>query len=59
VYIDSNVNDDVYFTGCPYSYAKKQARYQEDSTYAAIEDEYLGVLRQPLGQAFGLSAEET
>lgn len=27
-YIDRNIHDDLYFTGCPYIYDKKNYRYQ-------------------------------
>ncbi|CDW85891.1 histidine acid phosphatase family protein [Stylonychia lemnae] len=50
-YAEANVNDDLYFTGCPWVYAYKTDAAKKPETYNGVIDEVLDVLRNPIGKA--------
>jgi hypothetical protein len=52
------VYDDITPGGCTYSYTFNNDHWNKEATYTAYSETILSVLREPVGKAFGLTADQ-
>lgn len=55
-YKDSNIHDDILYYGCRYV-NEADYYYWKNSTFDDVKEDYLPILREPLGKAYHLSQE--